>query len=71
MRDIQRSLMEISNLPVYVINHIMNAVQKQIYGVIKYRMPVGKPVDFRFIDRQEVQKCTDKCYQLFRQYNVA
>ena len=30
MRDIQRSLMEISNLPVYVINHIMNAVQKQM-----------------------------------------
>lgn len=71
MRDIQRSLMEISNLPVYVINHIMNAVQKQMYGVIKYRMPVGRPVDFRFIDRREVQKCTDACYQLLQQHSVA
>lgn len=71
MREIQKSLMETTSLSLYVINHIMNAVQKQIYGMIKYRMPVNRIVDFRFIDRNEVQKCTDKCYLLFKRYGLA
>ena len=57
-------------LPQFVVNHIINAVQKLVYGKIIKRLPVDHIVDLRRYDHNKVVKCQQDCYN-FLKYNIA
>lgn len=57
-------------LPQFVVNHIINAVQKSVYGRIIKQLPVGRIVDLRQYDQEAVLKCQRDCYNFLR-YNIA
>ena len=56
-------------LPQFVVNHIINAVQKLVYGRIVKRLPVDHIADLRRYDLQVI-KCQQDCYKFLR-YNIA
>lgn len=56
-------------LPQFVVNHIINAVQKLVYGRIVKRLPVDHIVDLRRYDQNKVIKCQQDCYN-FLKYNI-
>ena len=57
------------SLPQFVVNHIINAVQKLVYGRIIKRLPVDHIVDLRRYDKNKVIKCQQDCYN-FLKYNI-
>ena len=58
------------HLPQFVVNHIINAVQKLVYGKIIKRLPVDHIVDLRKYDQEAVLRCQRDCYNYLK-YGIA